>query len=134
MLRLSKNTQQFFEASKTNCLFYLRGSQLYEDTAIIIEEVNGSLSIEWSHKCAYHRLKKTRALVCAMNMKYFHVNACAFGLKSIQKKTYGMLLCKAWGFWTNNVGWQQAFGLPIVRCNKKHKTIVVTGSDTKRSP
>ena len=63
-----------------------------------LEEVNGSLSIEWSHKCAYHRLKKTRALVSAMNMKYFPVNACAFGLRSIQKKTRNMLICKALGF------------------------------------
>ena len=92
-----------------------------------------TLSIEWSHRCAFHRLKKTRALVDRYDMVYRKVCGCAFGLSSIINKTYGQPLCKAWGWWTNHPKLAELFQTLATECNKRHKYMVVEGKDTKHS-
>ena len=56
--------------------------------------VGGSVTIEWAHRCMYHRLAATRKFVSANNMTYCAVSGCAVGLKSIQPVTLNHPLCK----------------------------------------
>ena len=63
------------------------------------KEVNATMSIEWSHRCAYHRLKSVQKRVNEHEMIYRIIPGCCFNLKSIEKHTFGQFLCKACGMW-----------------------------------
>ena len=46
-------------------------------------------------------------------------------------KTKGMLLCKAWGIWSNNS--EVLEQLSELKCNKQHRVVGVCGKDTEHS-
>ena len=97
------------------------------------QEIGGTSSIEWSHRCIFHRLRATQKLIQKYGMVYRPVNGCAVGLKSICGQTEGEPLCKAWGFWTNNAGLAHGLQGSEVTCDKSHEYIAVQGKDTKHS-
>ena len=98
-----------------------------------VTDVQGGLSIEWSHRCAFHRLSKTRKFVHKFGMEYCPVSGCAVGLKSIESSTLGKPLCKVWGFWCNQTNLINALKQPNMQCNKKHESIPTTGTNTAHS-
>ena len=95
------------------------------------DSVGASVSIEWSHRCSYHRLVKTRKLVQKLQMVYRKVPGCSVGLVSCNRATEGKPLCKAWGIWINNH--VLADSLPSLVCDGSHDCIAVQGVDTEHS-
>ena len=94
-------------------------------------DFGGSISIEWAHRSAFHRLKATRQLVAKYGFEYRSVPGCSVGLMSINPKTKGKLLCKAWGVWSNNP--EILNQLSKLGCNKAHPVVGVCGEDTEHS-
>ena len=90
-----------------------------------------TISIEWAHRCAYHRLKSTRQLVSKYGLEYRMVSGCSVRLMSENPKTKGQLLCKAWGIWSNNPEILQR--LIHLRCNSLHTRVACEGRDTEHS-
>ena len=95
--------------------------------------VGATLTLEWSHRCCYHRLAESRKLFDQYNMVYRPVAGCAVGLASIESATLGQPLCKSWGFWTNHPPVATMLQGPEVECNKSHPIVPTTGKNTSHS-
>ena len=91
-----------------------------------------TISIEWSHRSMFHRMKKIQRFVEQHDMVYRKISGCAVGLTSIVQQTAGKPLCKSWGFWTNSSGMARAMENKY-QCNKSHATIAVASADTRHS-
>ena len=113
--------------------YWIMSSKMWRNFKVVaarVASVQGSITIEWAHRCMYHRLAETRSLVHKYDMSYHPVSGCSVGLRSIVSKTRGKLLCKQWGFWTNNTNLRSTLMTQRFRCNKKHQTIPTEGKDT----
>ena len=93
--------------------------------------VRATVSLEWSHRCSYHRLAKTRQLIDLYKLEYRKVPGCSVGLVSGEPQTIGKPLCKAWGVWSNNQ--EVLCQLSKLKCSKDHQVVAVQGRDTLAS-
>ena len=98
-------------------------------------EIGGTMTIEWAYKCGYHRRRETMKLVSKYKMTKCKVHGCAYGLASINPKTFGCLLCKAWGFITNDNDLRNALTNGRSDCVKQKwlEQVPVQGRDTAHS-
>ena len=123
-----KNTRELIQAHWDSHILMWKG---FKRVAAKANDVGASISIEWAHRCMYHRLRITREIVGKYKLEYRKVSGCAVGLISRNPRTRGQLLCKAWGIWSNNM--YVLDRLSGLECNKQHPSIPVNGRDTEHS-
>ena len=123
-----RHTRELIQAHWDNHVLMWKG---FKRVAAKTQDVGASISIEWAHRCMYHRLRATREIVNKYQLEYRKVSGCAVGLISRNPQTRGQLLCKAWGVWSNNL--YVLDRLSGLECNKRHPSIPVNGQDTEHS-